>query len=101
MKIHQKFGVWILGLVSLSAMQSYGAIEGPSPNRVYVMTNKAHNNSVLVFQTAVFDPSPFSVSDLDVAQAEAREHQERYINRGIFRGQFRCRRVDRGNYASI
>lgn len=50
MKIHQKFGVWILGLVSLSVMQSYGAIEGPSPNRVYVMTNKAHNNSVLVFQ---------------------------------------------------
>ena len=51
MKLYQKLAVWILGLTSIVAMQiAYAATEGAATGAVYVMTNKAHTNSVAVFQ---------------------------------------------------
>ena len=51
MKSYQKFAVWILGLTSVVAAQiGYAASEGTPTGAVYIMTNKAHNNSVAVFQ---------------------------------------------------
>ena len=53
MKLHLKLGVWIVALLLFVAGRiANAASEGSATGTVYVMSNKAHNNSVLVFQRA-------------------------------------------------
>ena len=51
MKLHTKLGIAIIGLaLIITGRVTIAADNGATTGTVYVMSNKAHNNSVLVFQ---------------------------------------------------
>ena len=52
MKLKQKIGVWIIGVACLCGGRMINAASEEPAGAVYVMSNKAHRNSVLVFQRA-------------------------------------------------